>query len=74
MEYQENSKLDRWCINQPSKYRTNNRVEINYESRGTCNDNSQIKFKTTMLRSILCDCCDAYILVKGTLLLIKQLL
>ena len=29
--------------------------------------NSQIKFKTTMLKSSLCDYSDAYILVKGTI-------
>ena len=42
-------------------------VEINDESRGAYNVNSQIKFKTTMLKSILCDYSDAYILVKGTI-------
>ena len=50
--------------NQPSKFRTKNWVEINDESRGTYNINSQIKFKTTMLNSSLCDYSDAYILVK----------
>ena len=52
--------------NQPSKFRTKNWVEINDESRGTYTGNS-IKFKTTMLRSNLCDYADAYILVKGTI-------
>ena len=42
-----------------------NWVKINDESRGTYNVNSQIKFKTTMLKSSLCDYSDAYILVKG---------
>ena len=41
--------------NQPSKFRTKNWVEISYGSRGTYNTNSQIKFKTSMLRSSLCD-------------------
>ena len=50
---------------QPSKFRTKNWVEINDEARGTYNVNSQIKFKTTMLKSSLCDYSDAYILVKG---------
>ena len=50
---------------QPAKFRTNNWVEINDESRGTYNANSQIKFKTTMLKSSLCDYSDTYILVKG---------
>ena len=39
--------------------------EINDESRGTYNDDKQIKFKTTMLKSNLCDYRDAYILVEG---------
>ena len=39
----------------------------NDESTGTYNANSQIKFKTTMLKSSLCDYGDAYILVKGTI-------
>ena len=50
--------------NQPSKFRTNNRIKINDESKGTYNDN-QIRIKNTMLRSSLCDYSDAYILDKG---------
>ena len=42
-------------------------VEINDDSRGTYNANSQIKFQTSMLRLGLCDYSDAYILVKGTI-------
>ena len=53
--------------NQPSKFKTKNWVEINDESRRTYNVNSQIKFKTTMLKSSLCDYSDTYILVKGTI-------
>ena len=53
--------------NQPSQFRTKNWVEINDGSRGTYNVNSQIKFKTTMLKSSLCDYSDAYIVVKGTI-------
>ena len=48
--------------NQPSKLRTRNWVEINDEARGTYSLNKQIKFKTSMLRSNLCDYSDAYIL------------
>ena len=59
--------LDDNKSNQPSKFRTKNWVEINDESRGTYNVNSQIKFKTTMLKSSLCNYSDAYILVKGTI-------
>ena len=52
--------------NQPSKFRTRNWVEINDESRGTYTSND-IKFKTTMIRSNLCDYADACILVKRTI-------
>ena len=65
MEYQKIANLIADTSNQPSKFRTKNWVEINDESRGTCNANSQIKFKNTMLKSSLCDYSDAYILVKG---------
>ena len=43
-----------------------NWVEINHESRGNYS-NSEINFKTTILRSNLCDYEDSYILVKGTI-------
>ena len=68
MEYQKIANLiDDDASNQPSKFRTRNWIEINDESRGAYNVNSQIKFKTTMLKSSLCDYSDAYILVKGTI-------
>ena len=67
MEYQKIANLIEDVSNQPSKFRTRNWVEINDESRGAYNVNSQIKFKTTMLKSSLCDYSDAYILVKGTI-------
>ena len=51
--------------NQPSKFRARNWVEMNDESRTyTSND---IKFKTTISRSNICDYADAYIFVKGTM-------
>ena len=67
MEYQKIANLIDDTSNQPSKFRTKNWVEINDESRGTYNVNTQIKFKTTMLKSSLCDYSDSYILVKGTI-------
>ena len=66
MEYQKIANLIDDASNQPSKFRTKDWVEINDESRRTYNVNGQIKFKTTMLKSSLCDYSDAYILVKGT--------
>ena len=65
MEYQKIANLLGGASNQPSKFKTKNWVEINDESRGTYNVNSQIKFKTAMLKSSLCDYSDAYNLVKG---------
>ena len=50
--------------NKPSKFRTRRWVEINDEIRGAYSPNNQIRFKTAMLRSRLCDYNDAYILVK----------
>ena len=49
---------------QTSKFRTKNCVETNDESRGTHNVNSDIKFRTAMLKSRFCHYSDAYILVK----------
>ena len=64
--------------NKPSRFTSRNWVEINNESRVTYGNNkfnnndddinNNIKFKTSMIRSGLCDYSDAYILVKGTLI------
>ena len=67
MEYQKITNLLGDSSSKTSKFRARNWVEINDESRGTYNDDKQIKFKTTMLKSSLCDSSDAYILVKGTI-------
>ena len=67
MDYQKIANLIDDAPNQPSKFRTITWVEIDDESRGTYKVNSQIKFKTTMLKSSLCDYSDAYIIVKRTI-------
>ena len=67
MEYQKIANLLNNESNQPFKFRTRNWVEINDEARGTYSPNQQIKFKTSMLRSSLCDYSDAYILLKGNI-------
>ena len=64
MEYQNIVNLLYNQTTQPSKFRTKNWVEINDYSRGIYNTNSQIKFKTSMLKSSLCDYSDAYIFDK----------
>ena len=48
-----------------SKFRIKNWIEINDQSRGVYYTNSDIRFKTAMLKSSLCDYSDACILVKG---------
>ena len=65
MKYQKIANLLDDSPNETSKFRTRNWVEINYESGGKYDDEKQIRFKTTMLKSSLCDYSDAYILVKG---------
>ena len=52
---------------QPSKFRTKNWVEINDELKESDSTASDIKFKTTILRSSLCAYADAYIPIKGTI-------
>ena len=72
MEYQKTINLLNNTPNQSTKFRTKKRVQINYDSRGTYNTNNQIKFKTSMLRSSLCDYSDTYILVKGNISITAQ--
>ena len=64
MEYQEIVNLLNDGSSKPSKLKTINWVEINDEARGKYSPNKQIKFKTSMLISSLCDYSDAYILFK----------
>ena len=65
MKYKKIIKLLDDKTNQASQFRTRNWVKINDELKGKY-DNSNIRFKTSMIRSSLCDYSDAYILVKGT--------
>ena len=67
MEYHKITNLLDNASSEPSIFRTKNWVEIHDYSGGTYNPNKQIKFKTTMLKSSLCDYSDVYILVKGTI-------
>ena len=63
MEYRKITNLLDDTTNHPSKFRTRNWVKINDESKGRY-DNSNLKFKTPMIRSNLYDFSDSYILVK----------
>ena len=64
MEYQKAINFLDNASNQLSKFRTKNWTEINDQWRGVYNVGSDIRFKTTMLKSSLCDYSDAYIRVK----------
>ena len=56
MEYQKIINLLDNTTNQPTTFWTKNWVEKwNDDTRGTWNTNSQTKFKTSMLKSRLCD-------------------
>ena len=66
MKYQQIANLlDNKASDQPSKFRTRNWIETNDQNIGR-HHNNDIKFKTAMLRSNLCDYADAYLHVKGT--------
>ena len=67
MKYQKIAILLNDASNKPSTYRTKNLVEINDDIRGAYSPNKQIRFKTIILMSSLCDYSDAYILVKGNI-------
>ena len=66
MEYQRKTNLLESTSDNRSQFRTRNRFEINDESRRNYT-NSDITFKTTMLRSNLCDYADSYIIIKDTI-------
>ena len=67
MEHQKIANLLNDESNKPSKFRTKNWVEIDDDIWGAYTPNEQIRFKTSMLRSSLCDYSDAYILAKGNI-------
>ena len=67
MEYQKNDKFVKNTANQLSKFRTKNKIEINANPTGTYNTTSHIVFKTTIIKSSLCDYREAFILMKGTI-------
>ena len=67
MEYQKIANLLDNASNKTCKFKTKNCVEISDESRGTYNVGSLIKFKSTMLKSSLCDYSEEHIHVMGTI-------
>ena len=73
MEYRKIINLLDNTANEPSKFKTKNFVNINDESSGTYNKDNHIKFKTSTLRTCLCNYSNAYILVKGAITAINTL-
>ena len=67
MKHQKITNLLQNKPNWPSKFRTKNWIEVNHESRGTYNVNSQIKFKTSMLILGIWTSSDSYILASTTI-------
>ena len=68
MEYREITNL---LGNIPDKvpgFITKKWVEVYDQSGGAYSTSKQVRFKTSMLRSALCDYSDAYIVVKGIII------
>ena len=51
---------------------TKKRIEVYDQSEGNYNVNKEIRIKTSILRSDLCDFSDAYIVVKGNIFATKE--
>ena len=71
MEYQKFTNLLANTSDKVPRFITKKWIEVHDQSGETCNTNKQIRFKTSMLRSDLCDFSDAYIVVKGKMLLLQ---
>ena len=75
MEYQKITNLLGITIDEIPRFITKKWVEVHDQS-GSADDrykpNKQIRFKTSMLRSDLCHYSDAYIVVKGDIVLTKS--
>ena len=65
MEYKKIVNLLDNTPNQPTRSRTQNWVKINDESRGMYNEDNQIRFKTSMLKS-------NYVIVAMHIYLLKE--
>ena len=65
MEYQKITNLLGNIPDKVDRFVTKKWIEVRGQSGETYNTNKQIRFKTSLLRSDLCDFSDAYIVVKG---------
>ena len=70
MEYQKITNLIDTTSDNVPRFDTKKRIEV-YDQSGSTKDrykpSKEIRLKTSMLRSDLCDCSDVYIVVKGTI-------
>ena len=55
------------------RYVTKKWIEVYDQSEKNYNVNKEIRFKTSIIRSDLCDFSDAYIVVKGNITVIKKI-
>ena len=67
MEYQKITSLLGITSDKVPRFITKRWIEVHDQSGETYNTNKQIRFKTSMLRSDLCDYSDTYIFVKGNI-------
>ena len=54
-----------------ARFVTKKWVEVYDQSEKNCNVNKEIRIKTSMLKSDLCDYSDAYVVVKGTITILR---
>ena len=70
IEYQKITNLIDTTSDNVPRFDTKKRIEV-YDQSGSTKDrykpSKEIRLKTSMLRSDLCDCSDVYIVVKGTI-------
>ena len=67
MEYQKITNVLDTTSKNVHRFNTKKWIEVYDQSGGIYNTNKQIKFKTSILQSDLCDYSDAYIVVSGTI-------
>ena len=72
MEYQKITNLLGNTSDKVPRFITKKWIEVHHQSRKTYNTSKEIRFKTSMLRSDLCDYSDAYMLLKKLLLLVPK--
>ena len=72
MEYQKITSLLGNIPDKVPRFITKKWIEKHDQSNGAYNTNKEIRFKTPMQRSDLCDYNDAYVVVKGTITLLGE--